>query len=109
MTALLVETVTGRNMAELIAARDAVTRADLVELRLDGVADVNVRAALNGRSRPVIATCRPTWEGGRFDGSEEQRRVRLLEALDGGAEYVDVEWRAGEGPSPRPLVLDRKV
>lgn len=96
-------------MAELTAARDAVTRADMVELRLDGVEDVNVAAALSGRSRPVIATCRPTWEGGRFDGSEERRRLLLLEALDAGAEYVDVEWRAGFADviarDPRRVVL----
>jgi len=82
-------------MAELLAARDAVTGADMVELRLDGVADVNVRAAVGGRSLPVIATCRPTWEGGRFDGGEDLRRSLLIEALEAGAEYVDVEWRAG--------------
>src|ERR671930_2397972 len=95
MHSLLVETVTGRTMAELIAARDAVTRADLVELRLDGVEDVDVAGALRGRSRPVIVTVRPTWEGGRFEGREETRKGLLRQALDGGAEYVDVEWRAG--------------
>jgi len=95
MNSLLVETVTGRTMAELRAARDAVTRADMVELRLDGVEDIDVAGALLGRARPVIVTCRPMWEGGRFDGSEERRRSILREALDRGAEYVDVEWRAG--------------
>ena len=92
---LLVETVTGRTMAELIAARDAVTRADMVELRLDGVHDVDVPQAIRGRTRPVIVTCRPAWEGGRFDGNEEMRRTLLRQALDAGAEFVDVEWRAG--------------
>jgi len=93
--ALLVETVTGRNMAELLAARDAVAGADMVELRLDGVEDVSIQGALSGRRLPVIATCRPTWEGGRFEGDEERRRSLLKEALESGAEYVDVEWRAG--------------
>jgi 3-dehydroquinate dehydratase len=51
-------------MAELRAARDAVKDADLVELRLDGVADLDVAGALAGRRRPVIVTCRPSWEGG---------------------------------------------
>jgi 3-dehydroquinate dehydratase/shikimate dehydrogenase len=92
---LLVETVTGRTMADLRAARDAVTRADMVELRLDGVQDVDVAGALAGRTLPAIVTCRPAWEGGRFDGSEERRHAILGEALDGGAEFVDVEWRAG--------------
>src|SRR6266436_6266775 len=95
MATQLVETVTGRTMAELITARDAATRADMVELRLDGVEDVNVRCALAGRRTPLIVTCRAAWEGGHFDGSEEQRKAILLEAIDAGAEYVDVEWRAG--------------
>ena len=43
----------------------------------------------------MIATCRPTWEGGRFDGSEDTRRQLLERALAAGAEYVDVEWKAG--------------
>ena len=95
MAALLCETVTGRTMAELIAARDASDAADLIELRLDGVEDLSVPAALAGRRRPVIVTCRPTWEGGRFAGAEETRRGVLTQALDLGAEQVDVEWRAG--------------
>ena len=92
---LLVETVTGRTMAELRAARDAARQADLVELRLDGTAGIDVAGALAGRQRPVIVTCRARWEGGRFDGSEDDRRRILEEALQRGAEYVDVEWRAG--------------
>src|SRR5690349_4296748 len=92
---LLCETVTGRSMADLLTARDTATAGDLVELRLDGVVDLDVAAALHGRSRPAVVTCRPTWEGGRFDGSEEERRTILSRALSLGAEYVDVEWRAG--------------
>ncbi len=95
MPTLLCETVTGRTMAELVAARDAAAGADLVELRLDGVQDVDVAMALAGRRVPAIVTCRPTWEGGRWDGPEEQRRTLLRQALDLGADYVDVEWRAG--------------
>jgi 3-dehydroquinate dehydratase / shikimate dehydrogenase len=101
--------VTGATMAELRAARDAAARADMVELRLDGVQDIDVAGALAGRTLPVIVTCRPPWEGGRFDGSEERRHVILREALDRGAEYVDVEWRAGFADlitrDPRRVVL----
>ena len=106
---LLCETVTGRSMAELTTARDNATAGDLVELRLDGVADLDVAAALHGRSRRVIVTCRPTWEGGAFDGSEEERRRILMQALTLGADFVDVEWRAGFddviGHSPSRIVL----
>jgi 3-dehydroquinate dehydratase/shikimate dehydrogenase len=87
--------VTGRTLAVLLAARSAAAGVDLVELRLDGVADVDVAAALAGRHRPVLITCRPAWEGGRYSGSEEARRRLLQQALALGAEFVDVESRAG--------------
>jgi len=93
--ALLIETVTGRSMADLLNARDGATVGDMVELRLDGVTDLDLAAALHGRSRPVVVTCRPTWEGGAFEGSEDERRTVLSQALLLGAEWVDVEFRAG--------------
>jgi 3-dehydroquinate dehydratase/shikimate dehydrogenase len=88
-------TVTGATTADLRAARDDVRDADLVELRVDTVRDPDVAGALAGRRRPVIVTCRPTREGGHFTGSEEERKRLLAEAIELGAEYVDVEWRAG--------------
>jgi 3-dehydroquinate dehydratase / shikimate dehydrogenase len=96
----IVETVTASTMAELCAARDAATGADIIELRIDGVADIDVAAAVQGRRRPVpvIVTCRPEWEGGRYSGDEQVRRQLLTQAVAAGAEYVDVERRAGWVP-----------
>ena len=71
-------TVAGPTMEDLRRARDAASDADLVELRLDLVDRPDVAGALQGRRTPVIVTCRARWEGGRFDGSEDERR-RLLE------------------------------
>jgi 3-dehydroquinate dehydratase/shikimate dehydrogenase len=88
-------TETASTTAELRRRRDAVRDADLVELRLDTVADPDAAGALQGRRRPAIITCRAAWEGGHFTGSEEERRGILAAALSHGAEYVDVEWRAG--------------
>jgi 3-dehydroquinate dehydratase/shikimate dehydrogenase len=83
-------------MAELCRQRDAAgVDADLVELRLDYVDEPDVAGALAGRRCPVIVTCRPVWEGGRFAGPEEKRLALLGEALDRGADYVDIEWAAG--------------
>ena len=95
MPSKLCITVTGRTMAELRQRRDEATDADLVELRVDTVEDPNASAALEGRTRPVIVTCRASWEGGYFSGSEEERRRLLAEAQRLGADYVDIEWRAG--------------
>ena len=94
MKTQIVETVTAGDMASLRRGRDAVVDADLVELRLDFVRDLDVAGALRDRTRPVVVTCRPTWEGGEFDGAEETRRRILDEAVALGAEFVDVERRA---------------
>jgi len=88
-------TVSASTLEALRAARDVATGADLVELRLDGVRDLDVAGALAGRRQAVLVTCRPAWEGGRFDGTEAERRRILEEAIRLGADYVDVEWRAG--------------
>ena len=90
--------------------RDRARRGDMVELRLDTVSDPDVAGALAGRRQPVIVTCRAAWEGGHFRGSEEERHSLLRQALDLGAEYVDVEWRAHfddllDGANARRVVL----
>src|SRR5262249_58289970 len=81
-------------MEELRRARGAAAFADLIELRLDLVDRPDALGAIEGRRRPVIVTCRPEWEGGRFRGSEEERERILSEAQNAGAEFVDVEARA---------------
>ena len=91
--AKLCVTVTADTMAELRTRRDRVNDADMVELRLDTVKDPSAAAALAGRKKPVIITCRPKSEGGHFEGSEEERRTILIDALSLGAEYVDLEWQ----------------
>jgi 3-dehydroquinate dehydratase/shikimate dehydrogenase len=89
-------TVTGASAEALRAARAAAEpEADLVELRLDTMERPDPEAALNGRHRPAIVTCRPVREGGQFKGSEEDRRLLLERASALGAEFLDVEWDAG--------------
>ena len=92
---LLCVTVLADSTADLRRKRDqAFADADLVELRLDSVRAPDVAGALAGRHGPVVVTCRARWEGGSFEGSEDERLRLLTQALDLGAEYVDVEWRA---------------
>ncbi len=93
--AKLCVTVTAATMAELRERRDRVSQADLVELRVDSVRDPSAAGALAGRRMPVIFTCRAAWEGGGFKGSEEERKRLLGEAQHLGAEYIDIEMRAG--------------
>ena len=63
------------NSALREVARAAEQGADLVELRLDRFADQPEAAAslVQEAALPSIATCRPTWEGGHFEGDDTQR------------------------------------
>jgi 3-dehydroquinate dehydratase/shikimate dehydrogenase len=88
-------TVTGETSEAIRRARSAAeAEADLVEVRLDTMAQPDVDAALAGRRKPVVVTCRPVREGGHFVGPEDVRLDFLRAAMARGAEYVDVEWDA---------------
>ncbi len=93
MGALIVEAVAAASPDAMRRQRDA-SRADLVELRLDLLDRPDADAVLAGRTRPIIATCRAAWEGGGFRGSEADRLAILTRALELGADFVDLEWKA---------------
>jgi 3-dehydroquinate dehydratase / shikimate dehydrogenase len=73
----------------------AIAGRAFVEIRLDrGAAWPAIPAGCD-----AIATCRASWEGGTFAGSEEERRAALERAAAAGAWAVDVEARAGWRPT----------
>jgi len=70
--------------------------ADLFEVRADFVRDRDLAALLAARTKPILFTCRPESEGGRFPDRDHEARRRLLsEAVSRGFDLVDVEARAG--------------
>jgi 3-dehydroquinate dehydratase/shikimate dehydrogenase len=69
--------------------------ADLCELRADYLKDPDLERILPAKPLPVLVTVRPRWEGGLFGGSEDERRRLLDLACRLGADYVDLEFRAG--------------
>ncbi len=107
-SAAIVEAIAAASPDAMRQQRDA-SRADLVELRLDLMDRPDPDAALAGRTRPVIATCRAAWEGGRFQGSEADRLAMLTRALDLGADYVDLEWKAAAALAQWPADVRARV
>ena len=92
---LLVGTYGARSTDALLAllAAPAARMCDVVELRLDFLADAAARIGEIVRASPVpaMATCRRAGEGGAFAGSETARIDLLARAADAGAAWVDVE------------------
>jgi 3-dehydroquinate dehydratase/shikimate dehydrogenase len=62
------------------------------EVRLDLMREFDVRRLVAGAPCPLVVTCRPPREGGRFAGSERERLAVLREAVRAGSAWVDVEW-----------------
>lgn len=65
--------------------------ADIIELRADLMDNPDIPALLKVAKKPCIVTNRTKLEGGQFKGSEEQRIQLLRQAIDAGADYIDIE------------------
>jgi 3-dehydroquinate dehydratase I len=81
-----------RRALELALA--SVPAADVLEIRLDLLETPDFALFLDRVSGvPLLFTCRPTWEGGSFAGTEEERVQVLARAAKAGGAYVDIELR----------------
>jgi len=68
--------------------------ADMLEFRLDLMGDpFSVDEMRTITPLPVIATYRSIMEGGKGEADYERSLFYLLEAIDSGADFVDVEYR----------------
>lgn len=93
------------SVAETLAvARSMEPLAEVIEIRLDALDRPEILPFTSSLKRPLLFTNRPTWEGGDFAGSEEERLEPLLAAVRAGATYVDFELRAD--PALRRRLLD---
>jgi len=84
----------------LEGARAAIDRAmphaDLIEIRADYLAEIELAPILKQRMKPFIVTNRRKGEGGRFEGEDRGRLEILRQAIDQGADYIDVEMGSEE-------------
>lgn len=71
--------------------REARQRADLIELRVDYLRKPELKPLMEGYGKSFIVTNRRREEGGKCKGGERRRLRILREAIELGAEYVDVE------------------
>jgi len=87
--------VTDLAQAKRDIAAAAEAGADMVELRLDRLKDFGIVPEVVRESiLPVIATDRPTWEGGHSDADDAERMTLLMVAGCEGAKYIDIELQA---------------
>lgn len=84
------------SMAEAIRKlSSAGKKAELVEVRTDGMADVDFERLLRKPRPRVIITNRRAGEGGAFSGSADEQFDILSEAIRCGADFIDAEMSWG--------------
>jgi len=84
--------IVGSSMAKAFDQITAAEKcADILELRLDLIANFDLKELLNAASKPIIVTARSKLDGGQFKGAEEKRIGVLNHALELGVNYVDIE------------------
>ena len=80
--------------------------ADIIELRLDLIASFDLPTLMQATALPLIVTNRTKTEGGQWKDTEKERVQILRQAIEAGADYVDIETS-----TPKELlksVLDNK-
>lgn len=84
--------VTARNTAEALPKIQAAGGlGDVVELRLDGMESFRLGEMIRACPRPAMVTYRSRREGGRGDADEKATIDLLLQAIEAGAMFLDVE------------------
>ena len=86
--------ITERNRKDCLKAFSQAKKLGirLAELRIDFLDEPkDATRIINELKMPTIATNRNKKEGGKFNGSEEERMNALMGAIDAGCEFVDIE------------------
>jgi len=91
---LLCVALSGATSADILAqAAKAAPLADVLEIRLDTMAQPSVAPFASAIACPLLFTNRASWEGGNFPGPEAERVALLHSAVEAGAAYVDIELK----------------
>ena len=77
-------------------------KADLAEIWLDQIKDLDIKSLLKAKPMPVVCVCKRTADKGKFKGSFDELSDILLEAIKYGASYVDI-------PINMPEKLNKKI
>jgi len=77
---------------DLKAVKEAEPLVDLLEVSIDLIGD-DWQDIVRQLEKPWIACNRSADEGGQWQGSEARRIEKLLQAIELGAETIDIELR----------------
>jgi|HubBroStandDraft_6_1064221.scaffolds.fasta_scaffold21972_2 3-dehydroquinate dehydratase/shikimate dehydrogenase len=72
---------------------NAAGQCDLIELCLDHLLkEPDVGDMLQGIPKPILVACRRPQDGGKFEGTDEERMTLLRQAIVAGPQYVELDF-----------------
>ncbi len=90
--------IAGDDAASIYAeVQPVLEMIDVIEIRLDAMAEPEVTQWCSLFRKPLLFTNRPVWEGGAFSSFEDDRVRPLFAAVELQTAYVDFELRADPG------------
>jgi len=90
--------ISGTTSADILAlAHSASAQADVLEIRLDSMAEPAIAPFVGVLPTPLLFTNRAAGEGGNFSGTEQERINILQQAIEAGAAFVDIELKTYSG------------
>lgn len=85
--------IMARNNAEALEKMaEASALADMLELRLDVMERFDLKELIESAANPILVTYRSKRDGGKGSADYGIRVHHLLDAMEAGADYVDVEF-----------------
>ena len=71
---------------------NAATQGDIIELCLDHlVKEPDVKDLLSVTTKPIIVSCRRRQDGGKWDGTEDERLLLLRQAIVASPAYIELD------------------
>ncbi len=71
---------------------NAASKGDIVEVCLDHlIKEPDIKDLLSVTTKPVIVSCRRPQDGGKWDGTEDERLMLLRQAIVAGPAYVELD------------------
>ncbi len=93
---IICPSIAPKTIDEAVVKLQSFSSDELVEVRVDGIPGLNLRKLLRQPRPKVIITNRKKDEGGKFIGSITEQSEILANAIEYGAEYIDVEYSWGK-------------
>ncbi len=86
--------IMARNTSEALEKmNEAASLADILEIRLDVMNEFDLENILGSSPKPVMVTYRSKKEGGKGTADYSTRSRFLMNAVEAGADLVDIEYR----------------